>query len=160
MTHDTNIQSDSECLECERLEKQIEKIENELGACKHEIDNHDKSVEWMLGRTKNLESIVFSQADEISQVLGKALHYPWYKDDQKNFPGATEKEGVCIGEHVAESIAAEAATRIKNLEAKLAKYEALTHQLNTAWMGGWDTVEQVHEAREAVANLVRQLEKE
>ena len=111
-------------------------------------------------KNERLKAAYSKTNDAVCQELGKVLGYPWFKDDQKNFPGATEKEGVCIGEHVAESIAAEAATRIKNLEAKLAKYEALTHQLNTAWMGGWDTVEQVHEAREAVANLVRQLEKE
>jgi hypothetical protein len=37
-------------------------------------------------------------------------------DDQKNFPGATEDDGVCIGDHVAATIASEAARRIKKLE--------------------------------------------
>jgi hypothetical protein len=55
---------------------------------------------------------------EVCQRLGKALGYPWFKDDQENFPGATEESGVCTGEHVAESIAAEAARRIGNLEAE------------------------------------------
>ena len=27
---------------------------------------------------------------EIEQILGKALMYPWFKDDQCNFPNATE----------------------------------------------------------------------
>jgi hypothetical protein len=57
--------------------------------------------------------------DEIEQELGKALGYPWYKDDQKNFPGTTEANGVCVGDHVAESIAAEAAHRITTLEQQL-----------------------------------------
>jgi hypothetical protein len=57
--------------------------------------------------------------DEVCQRLGKALGYPWFKDDQENFTGATEESGVCTGEHVAESIAAEAARRIGNLEAEL-----------------------------------------
>lgn len=51
--------------------------------------------------------------DEICQTLGKVLGYPWFKDDLKNFPDATEKNGVCVGEHVAETIAEEAAEHIK-----------------------------------------------
>ena len=43
--------------------------------------------------------------DEIQQILGKALGFPRYVDDQKNFPGATEKDGVCVGEHVAATLA-------------------------------------------------------
>lgn len=64
--------------------------------------------------------------NDITQLLGKALGYPWYKDDQKNFPGATEADGVCVGEHVAVTLAAEIAeahvkalARIKELEAKI-----------------------------------------
>lgn len=48
----------------------------------------------------------------VEQTLGKALGYPWYKDDQKNFPGATEDDGVCTGEHTAATLAVEAARRI------------------------------------------------
>jgi hypothetical protein len=55
---------------------------------------------------------------EVCQRLGKALGYPWFKDDQKNFPGATEESGVCTGEHVAEIIAAEAADEIERLRAE------------------------------------------
>lgn len=51
--------------------------------------------------------------DEICQILGKALGYPWYKDDQKNFPGCSELDGVCPGDHVAVSLAIEAAEWIK-----------------------------------------------
>ena len=58
---------------------------------------------------------------EVCQRLGKALGYPWFKDDQENFPGATEENGVCTGEHVAESIAAEAAAEIERLRAELDK---------------------------------------
>ena len=50
--------------------------------------------------------------DDICQTLGKALGYPWFKDDQKNFPGATEENGVCVGDHIAESIASEAAAEL------------------------------------------------
>ena len=50
---------------------------------------------------------------EAEQVLGKALGYPWYKDDKKNFPDATEADGVCTGEHTFVTLAMEAATRMK-----------------------------------------------
>lgn len=64
--------------------------------------------------------------NEICQLLGKVLGYPWYKDDPKNFPDATEENGVCVGGHVAVTIAAEAASKIKVLQDKLkATEEAL-----------------------------------
>lgn len=56
-----------------------------------------------------LERAIAQQNQEIEQICGKALGYPWFKDDQKNFPGATEADGVCAGEHVAETIVAELA---------------------------------------------------
>ena len=43
------------------------------------------------------------------QIAGKALGYPWFKNDQANFPGTTEAEGVCIGEHVGDTIVEELA---------------------------------------------------
>jgi hypothetical protein len=45
------------------------------------------------------------ESEEIEQILGKALGYPWYKDDLKNFPNATETDGVCVGDHTAWSLA-------------------------------------------------------
>jgi len=57
--------------------------------------------------------------DDICQILGKALGYPWFKDDQKNFPGATEDHGVYVGEHVAETLAEEAARKIAALRAQV-----------------------------------------
>lgn len=56
---------------------------------------------------------------EVEQLLGKALKYPWYKDDKKNFPEATEVDGVCVGEHAPSTIAAEAAQRIEKLTTAL-----------------------------------------
>lgn len=70
---------------------------------------HKKEIE-------RLKKIGIESDHEIQQILGKVLGYPWYKDDQKNFPGATEKDGVCTGEHVAATLAMEAADRIKHLE--------------------------------------------
>jgi hypothetical protein len=60
----------------------------------------------------------------ICQTLGKALGYPWFKDDPVNFPNATEADGVCVGDHVAESLADEAAARIAALGEQLRKYRA------------------------------------
>jgi hypothetical protein len=57
--------------------------------------------------------------DDVSQTLGKALGYPWYKDFH-DFPDATEANGVCVGDHVAESIAVEAANKIKELQERMA----------------------------------------
>ena len=57
--------------------------------------------------------------EEVCQTLGKVLGYPWFKDDLVNFPHSTEAHGVCVGDHVAESIAAEAAERIKTLRAEV-----------------------------------------
>jgi hypothetical protein len=53
---------------------------------------------------------------EVCQELGKALKFPWFKDDQKNFPGATEEHGVIIGDDVPETMAVYAARRIEALE--------------------------------------------
>lgn len=62
-----------------------------------------------------LEYASLKQSYEIEQILGKALGYPKYKDDPKNFPDATD-DSVCVGDHVPESLALEAACRIEALE--------------------------------------------
>jgi hypothetical protein len=59
---------------------------------------------------------VMLTSSEVEQILGKALGYPAYKDDQENFPGATEQDGVCVGEHVPQSLAEEAAKKIFSLK--------------------------------------------
>jgi hypothetical protein len=67
-----------------------------------------------LSASKRMVNAGIKNEHEIEQILGKALGYPWFKDDQKNFPGATEEHGVCVGEHVAVTLAMEAAERIKD----------------------------------------------
>ena len=59
------------------------------------------------------------ELEEIEQILGKALGYPWYKEDTKNFPTATQADGVCVGVETAWSLAMIAADRIKELEDRL-----------------------------------------
>ena len=59
------------------------------------------------------------ESEEIEQILGKALGYPWFKDDQCNFPNATEADGVAIGDHTAWSLAHQAADKIESLQKQL-----------------------------------------
>jgi hypothetical protein len=68
------------------------------------------------GEVERLRAALIKQQHEIQQTLGKALNYPKFSDDQKNFPGATG-DAVCIGDHVAESLASEAAKEIERLRA-------------------------------------------
>jgi len=75
----------------------------------------------LLEADARLREACIKSNDTICQALGKALGYPWFKDDQTNFPGADESSGVCVGEHVAESIAEEAADRIIRREVALAE---------------------------------------
>ena len=83
------------------------------------IDQLKAELAALRRENARLRDAVSKQNDEIEQTLGKALGYPWYKDDQKNFPGATEANGVCVGEHVAETLAAEAANRLKSCKCRL-----------------------------------------
>ena len=59
------------------------------------------------------------ESEEIEQILGKALGYPYYIEDFKNFPNATEADGVCVGIETAWSLAKIAADKIKQLEEKI-----------------------------------------
>ena len=74
-------------------------------------------------RIKRLEEGILKDNQEIEQTCGKVLGYPWFKDDQKNFPGATEKDGVCVGEHVAETIVSELAKRHTEALARIKRLE-------------------------------------
>ena len=78
----------------------------------------------MTGRDLDALRNAFAKSnEEICQTLGKALGYPWFKDDPKNFPNATGADGVCVGDHVAESLAAEAADAIAALRARAERAE-------------------------------------
>lgn len=100
----------------------------------------------LLDRLNHLQQGYSKTQHEIKQVLGKALgNYPWYKDDQKNFPSATDADGVCVGEHVAETIAEEAANVIVQMKKQRDKLLYEVHQWNVfkGWMGF--TVDASHE---------------
>jgi hypothetical protein len=75
-----------------------------------------QTVLGLLDRIKHLEWCLAKSNDDVCQSLGKVLGAPWFKDDQKNFPGSTEEDGVCVGEHVAETMAECASQAITALE--------------------------------------------
>mgnify|MGYP001582435770 CR=1 FL=1 len=85
---------------------------------------HDKPFEeWFREALPDVFRIYqagIRSSHEVEQILGKALHYPWYKDDQKNFLGATERDGVCTADHTIETLAEEAAQKIAALEEAVA----------------------------------------
>jgi hypothetical protein len=87
-------------------------------------------------RYEHIRKAVQKDDHTIEQALGKALGYPWFVKDPKNFPDATEEDGVCVGEHVPATIAIEAAERIMKLEAELAKYR-LKWQTGKMPKNGW-----------------------
>ncbi len=106
------------------------------------------SVVAMEGRIRELEfeherlrQAAAETGEAVEQTLGKALGYPWYKDDPVNFPEATEADGVCVGEHVPESIALEAAQRILKLEAENAHLADAVRRADT-----WEARYVAHEA--------------
>lgn len=125
-----------------------------------EIDGESCTLEQVFGAFKSakqerdqLRVAICKSSDEIERVLGKALGYPWYKDDQENFPGATELNGVCVGDHVVESIAAEAANRISQLTADLKKARDALEKIATA--NHW-AAQMVVYAKQALAQITRE----
>jgi hypothetical protein len=100
----------SEAAEIASLQADIEEL-NILSRCNSEVyDTRIKQLE--LGKKLSMES-----DNRIEQAIGKVLGYPAYKDDQKNFPNATESNGVCVGDHVAESLVMELVDRFKTIRA-------------------------------------------
>lgn len=63
-----------------------------------------------------------SECREVEQTLGRALGCPRFCDDQNNFPGSTNADGVCVGEHTPATIATEAARRIADLNREARAY--------------------------------------
>lgn len=76
-------------------------------------------------RYRELKKEVMHEFHEIEQILGQALGYPRYCDDQKNFPGTRPTDGVCVGDHVAATLASEAAATIHRLRAENEKMKSL-----------------------------------
>lgn len=53
---------------------------------------------------------------KVEQILGKALDFPRYCDDQENFPGTTDADGVCVGDLTPGVLAQMAAERLRLME--------------------------------------------
>lgn len=59
------------------------------------------------------------ESHDIEQALGKVLGFPWYRDDQKNFPGTTGADGVCVGPYTSVVLAEMAAEEVFRLRSAL-----------------------------------------
>lgn len=119
-----NLRNDPTPEQLEEAVQRLIKLESDIGNLTVIFKNYKEDMEETISqknqeiikRDKKISSLINAiskENDEICQALGKALHYPWFKDDQENFPGANEETGVCVGEHVAVSIAEEAAKWIE-----------------------------------------------
>jgi hypothetical protein len=73
-------------------------------------------------RLQKQNAAMLQEFRDIEQILGKALHFPWFKDDLVNFPNATEKDGVVVAGPTWE-LAIHAADKIKILEVNVVVLE-------------------------------------
>lgn len=73
------------------------------------------------------------EMNEIEQTLGSALDYPRYVDDPANFPRATAKDGVCVGELTPIDLSSQAAKRIEALKMELEQTKNTLLQLCDAF---------------------------
>lgn len=103
----------------EQVAQEIESLTSERDALREKVELLTYKHRYATAEIDRLQHASYQLHEEVCQTLGKALGYPWLKDDQDNFPGATEADGVCVGEHVAESLAVEAAKEIKRLRQRL-----------------------------------------
>jgi len=98
-------------------------IQSDDGVANAALHEAALRLEQLSEKVKRLYEGILKQNQEIEQTCGKVLGYPWFKDDQKNFPGATEKDGVCVGDHVAETIVSELAKRHTEALARIKRLE-------------------------------------
>ena len=108
------------CAEIEALEAAMEDTEDKE-AMLAVIAKMNTDIARLKDENAYLRRGMAKDNDDICQTLGKVLGYPWYKDDQANFPGATDENGVCVGEHVAATMAEVAAKEIVRLKAEVEK---------------------------------------
>jgi hypothetical protein len=78
-----------------------------------------RKVEELHAEAERLRNACAKQDGDVQQVLGKVLGFPRFADDQQSFPGSTEADGVCVGEHTGASLADEAVKTIKYLRDEL-----------------------------------------
>jgi hypothetical protein len=100
----------------ERLGKNRERVNQEELYAPHMEEEQYINRDQLLKDYAAIVDKCRKESEEIEQILGKALGYPWYKDDPKNFPNATEADGVCVAPNTAASLAMHAADKIKMLD--------------------------------------------
>lgn len=72
-----------------------------------------QKIQMLELEVKRLRKALSVQNDNLCQILGKALEYPKYYDNQEFFTGSTEADGHCVGDRTAVDLAEEAARKIK-----------------------------------------------
>lgn len=107
-----------ECPTMEDHHQECEVLDRYNAWPEHYRDPISAELAPVLEQQEQFRQAWIKENDEIEQILGKALGYPWFKDDMY-FPGATEEDGVFVGEHVPATLAMEAAKRITALEEAL-----------------------------------------
>jgi len=113
----------------ERLGKNRERVNQEELYAPHmeeeqyinrdQLTDYDRTIDKLFGDIQKLKDVrdkMIKESQEIEQILGKALGYPWFKDDPANFPHATEADGVCVAPNTAASLAMHVADRIKMMD--------------------------------------------
>ena len=103
--------------EVEALTAQLQSGESFHAVAVRQRDAAWREVEALKAEDARLRKTGQKENDELVQILGKALRYPKFVDDQSVFPGATEADGVCVPCHTGVSIADEAAAAIEALRA-------------------------------------------
>ena len=137
----------NEAIRQDRIPSYADSLESQTVKLRSELDQAQK-------RCTELELACARQNDEVCQILGKALGYPWFKDDPKNFPDATEEDGVCVGDHVGESLAEEAAKKIAELYATVRDYHSQFSQMHDLF--GGDARDYTGDGEKTFANYVAQ----
>ena len=107
----------------------MQATELELAKLRNLADDLDKTFIDTREERDRLRTALRETDHEICQTLGRALGYPWFGDDQANFPGATDTDGVCVGDHVAESISKEAAKEVVRLREERDRLRAEVERL-------------------------------
>ena len=96
---------------------------NDGGSCARHLELAADLIDRLIFE----RNCALKEVDECQQIAGRALGYPKYGDDQKNFPGANDNDGVCIGEHAGATIVQELANALlKRRELHRADVDRLT----------------------------------
>lgn len=120
------------CVDCANRQSKLNAAERK--ASSHGIDYSELAlgVEERDAELARLRAACRKNDNDIEQVLGRALGYPRYCDDQTNFPGSTDADGVCVGDQVAASLAMQASDLVAQLRADLAEARADVQRFEAA----------------------------